>query len=110
MADIVARPVAQLAEPRPPSPAEPDLDDRPAEARAERVGLTITICGSRAADTDALIIDAAVAALARFVMLSGCVVVLGGATGTAEEIDLAAYRGTTIVPMPASGGAATPLL
>lgn len=35
-----------------------------------------------------------------------CVVALGGATGTADEIDLAAYSGTTIVPMPASGGTA----
>lgn len=34
------------------------------------------------------------------------VIVVGGATGTAEEIDLAVYSGTTIIPLPASGGTA----
>ena len=34
--------------------------------------LTIAICGSRAAGTDVNVIDAAVGALARFVMLSQC--------------------------------------
>ncbi|MGH4022749.1 MAG: helix-turn-helix domain-containing protein [Pseudonocardiaceae bacterium] len=111
---------------------------------------TLAICGSRATDTEAQVIDAAVGALARFVMLSrckvnhgpvgvgievmtyiadhyrppdftatiglfgrqnivhnaDCVIVVGGATGTAEEVDLAIYSGTTIVPFPASGGTA----
>lgn len=34
------------------------------------------------------------------------VVVIGGAVGTAEEIDLAAYCSTTVIPFPASGGTA----
>lgn len=112
--------------------------------------VTIAICGSRAADTDINVIDAAVGALARFVMLSqykvnhgpvgvgievmtyiadhyrprdflaavglfgrqnvvrdvDCVVVVGGAAGTAEEIDLAVYNGTSVIPFPASGGSA----
>lgn len=112
--------------------------------------LTIAISGSRASDTEAQVIDAAVGALARFVMLSrckvkhgpvdvgievmthiadhyrppdfiaavglfgrqnvvrdaDCVIIIGGAAGTAEEIDLAAYCGTTVIPFPASGGTA----
>lgn len=35
-----------------------------------------------------------------------CVVVAGGAADTAEEIDLAAYHGITVIPFPASGGTA----
>jgi hypothetical protein len=35
-----------------------------------------------------------------------CVVIIGGAAGTAEEIDLAAYCGTVIIPFPATGGTA----
>lgn len=35
-----------------------------------------------------------------------CVVVIGGAAGTAEEIDLAAYFGTIVIPFPANGGTA----
>lgn len=110
----------------------------------------LAICGSRANDTEEQVIDAAVGALARFVMLSrctvnhgpvgvgievmtyiadhyrppdftatislfgrqnvvqnaDCVIVVGGAGGTAEEVDLAIYSGTTIVPFPASGGTA----
>ncbi len=134
-------------------PAESSLTLVPVGVtRAEKpvIRKTIAICGSRASDTEAWVIDAAIGALARFVMLSqckvnhgpvgvgievmtyiadhyrppdfaaavglfgrqnvvrdvDCVVVVGGAAGTLEEIDLAAYRGTTVIPFPASGGSA----
>jgi DNA-binding XRE family transcriptional regulator len=127
------------------SAARPELD-----AEVSFLPGTRAICESRAFDTEPQVIDAAVGALARFVMLSGCkvnhgpvgvgieimtyiadhyrppdftatielfgrqnivhnadcVIVVGGATGTAEEADLATYSGTSIVPFPASGGTA----
>jgi hypothetical protein len=48
----------------------PICANRPEEPLA--TGVTISICGSRASDSEAEVIDAAVGALARFVMLSQC--------------------------------------
>jgi hypothetical protein len=129
--------------------AAPQRGHRP-EARAEAAALRLAICGSRAPDTDAAAIDAAVRSLARLVMAQGYqvshgpvgvgievmtyiadhyrppdfasalglfghrnvvqdaayVVVLGGASGTQTELDLAASTGKKIIPLPCTGGTA----
>jgi hypothetical protein len=128
--------------------AQPDIGDSDAVAGPEPVH--IAICGSRAPDTDASVIDAAVRCLARLVMSKGYqvthgpvgvgievmtyiadqyrppdvalalglfghrnviqdaqyVIVLGGASGTQTEIDLALSMGKKIIALPCSGGTA----
>lgn len=68
---------------------------------AESALKTIAICGSRASDTEALVIDAAIGALARFVMLSRCKV-NHGPVGVGIEVMtyIADHYRPQILPLP----------